>query len=167
MCGCVRMCMCVRDEQRHQALEPPRPPPTTKKRHISLFAPYIMRKPRRGRGVRLYLLSPLYPLSYVSRMCLCCLSLTVNECVIRTQRDQSASQERTSTVVALVSGAMPLTHRRQTATVSRYTVAFKVLEDSVSGGGGDSSGFRGSAFTAPPGGGGGRCRPHPMSDARF
>jgi len=117
------MCVCARDEQRHQALEPPRPPPTTKKRHISLFAPYIMRKPRRGRGVRLYLLSPLYPLSYVSRMCLCCLSLTVNDCVcvICTQRDQSASQERISTVMALVSGAMPLTHRRQTVAVSRYT----------------------------------------------
>jgi len=27
-----------------------------------------------------------------------------------------------------VSAAMPLTHRRQTAAVSRYTVAFKVLE---------------------------------------
>ena len=79
MCGYVRVC--VRDEQRHQALEPPRPPPTTKKHHISLCGPYIMRKPRRGRGVRLYLLSPLYPLSYVSRMCLCCLSLTVNDCV--------------------------------------------------------------------------------------
>ena len=41
-----------------------------------------------------------------------------------------------------MSAAMPLTHRRQTAAVSRYTVAFKVLEDSVSGGAGDSSGFR-------------------------
>jgi len=71
--------------------------------------------------------------------------------------------------MALVSGAMPLTHRRETAAVSRYTVAFKVLGDSVSGGAGDSSGFRGLAFTAPPegGGGGGRCRPHSMSDARF
>jgi len=88
MCGCVGMYVCVRDEQRHQALEPPRPPPTTKKHHISLFAPYIMRKPRRGRGVRWYLLSlslslslsPLYPLSYVSRMSLR-LTLTVNDCV--------------------------------------------------------------------------------------
>jgi len=97
------MCVCARDEQRHQALEPPRPPPTTKKHHISLCGPYIMRKPRRGRGVRLYLLSPLYPLSYVSRMCLCCLSLTVSDCVcvICTQRDQRASQEHISTVVAL------------------------------------------------------------------
>jgi len=111
-----------------------------------------------------------------SRMSLVCVSPfdpnSERLCVIRTQRDQSASQEYISTVVALVSGAMPLTHRRQTAAVSRYTVAFKVLEDSVSGGAGDSSGFRGSAFTAPPGGGGGgggggRCRPHSMSDARF
>jgi len=110
--------------------------------------------------------SLLYPLSHVSALSLSLLPNSERLCVIRTQRDQSASQERISTVVALVSGAMPLTCRRETAAVSRYTVAFKVLEDSVSGGAGDSSGFRGSAFTAPPGGGG-RCRPHSMSDARF
>jgi len=38
---------------------------------ISLCGPYIMRKPRRGRGVRLYLLSPLSTLA-----CLCSLSLS-------------------------------------------------------------------------------------------
>jgi len=135
---------------------------------ISLCAVHHAQATPRQRSTFVSALSPLSTL-----VCLCSLSLslslTVNDCVIRTQRDQSASQERISTVVALVSAAMPLTHRRQTAAVSRYTVAFKVLEDSVSGGAGDSSGFRGSAFTAPPGGGGGgdRCRPHSMSDARF
>jgi len=77
MCGYVRVC-CVcamssgtkplslldRLQQRRSA--------------VSLCAPCIMRKPRRGRGVRLYLLSPLYPLSYLLSLSL---SLTVNDCV--------------------------------------------------------------------------------------
>jgi len=98
MCGYVRVCMCVRDEQRHQALEPPRPPPTTKKRHISLCAPYIMRKPHRGRGVRLYLLSlpplsTLVCLSYVSLLSLP-LTLTVNDCVCDTYTKRPKRKSR-------------------------------------------------------------------------
>jgi len=151
MCGYVRVC--VRDEQRHQTLEPPRTPPTTKKRRISLCGPCIMRKPRRGRGVRLYLLS---------------LSLTVNDCVCdmytrRPKRKSRAHINSSGTCVGRHAADASETDSGGLAIHSRV----QSLGDSVSGGAGDSSGFRGSALTAPPGGGGGRCRPHSMSDARF
>jgi len=113
-------------------------------------------------------LPPLSTLVCVSRMCLSALSLTVSDSVCdtytkRPKRKSRAHIDSDGTCVRRHATDASETNSGGLAIHSRV----QSLGDSVSGGGGDSSGFRGSAFTAPPGGGGGRCRPHSMSDARF